>query len=511
MKKFMTDIKTLAALLIASATFVACSSDNDIVSEQPAEPTTPKTCTLTVNASKGDDATTRALSLDGSTLSASWAEGEKVIVYKTGESLFPGVPGMPVNIGTLEATDINGNSCTLTGDLDQSPLEGETLQLVFPGSRGTEDGAASMAQDGTLATIQNYFDRAHAEVTVTSVNGTKVSASNASFVNEKAIVKFVLKNGDDVITPSSVSVTVTHSGYESDDPVTFSEFASTYTANGNCFFYAISGLSGGDFGGDIALTATIGSDTYVYEKSGATFTAGQYYAITVKMKKQAPAAKAVADATAEDLGRIIGADGNIYDNATAATTAGTTAEALICYVGDAGTADASSATYKGLALALTDASTSALWCSLPYYYAEICLGTQYGDYTLALGDLAGIANTNALVGHASHTHAAATIARNYKGSNHPTGTSAWFLPSVGQWNKMVNACKNKLGTNNSYKDLRDGFNGVGGTNLQSTDYWTSTQLSDQKAWCIMFDDEHGGYWFSTYKDKNYYVRSALAF
>ncbi len=292
MKKFITDIKTLAALLIAGAAFSACSSDDNTIDNQP---TTGK-YTLTVRATKSDDAAavkanaaTRALSLslDGSTLSASWAEGEKVIVYKTGESMFPGTPGMPVLIGTLEPTDINGTDCTLTGDidLDKAPEVNETLQLVFPGSRGTEDGAGSVAQDGTLATIQNYFDRAHAEVTVTSVNGTNVAATAATFENEKAIVKFVLKNGGDVIIPTSVSVTLTHSGYTPDEPVTFSDFASTYTANGGCFFYAISGLSGGNFSGDIALEATDGTYNYSYSKSDVNFTAGKYYEITVKMTK----------------------------------------------------------------------------------------------------------------------------------------------------------------------------------------------------------------------------------
>lgn len=293
MKKFRIEkmkYLSLAALLMAGTAFTACSSSSeDSINEEPTpQPVTGK-YTMTVNASKGDGgAATRALTLDEGTktLSASWAEGEKVIVYKTGESMFPGSPGIPVKIGTLEATDINGASCTLTGDLDGAPAEGETLQLVFPGSRGTDDGAASVAQDGTLATIQNYFDRAHADVTVTSVNGTKVSASDAAFVNEKAIVKFILKNGNDVITPSSVSVMATPSGYTPDDPVTFSNFASTYTANGNCFFYAISGLSGGDFSGDIALTATVGDKTYTYEKAGISFTAGQYYEITVKMFDQ---------------------------------------------------------------------------------------------------------------------------------------------------------------------------------------------------------------------------------
>ena len=35
----------------------------------------------------------------------------------------------------------------------------------------------------------------------------------------------------------------------------------------------------------VTLTATVGSDTYTYDKSNVTFTNGEYYEINVKMKK----------------------------------------------------------------------------------------------------------------------------------------------------------------------------------------------------------------------------------
>ena len=79
MKKIMTNIRTLAALLIASATFAACSSDDNIIDEQPASQ---QVYTLSVSATKGgDEALTRALSLDGKTLNATWAQNEEVTVY----------------------------------------------------------------------------------------------------------------------------------------------------------------------------------------------------------------------------------------------------------------------------------------------------------------------------------------------------------------------------------------------------------------------------------------------
>ena len=102
----------LAALLIASATFVACSSDDNIIEEQPVQPTE-KVYTMTIQATKatGDDATTRGLYWgDGETkkvLNVNWNGKEKVRVVQDGKV-----------IGTLSAAmsnGENGHKTTLTG------------------------------------------------------------------------------------------------------------------------------------------------------------------------------------------------------------------------------------------------------------------------------------------------------------------------------------------------------------------------------------------------------------
>lgn len=94
------------------------------------------------------------------------------------------------------------------------------------------------------------------------------------------------------------------------------------------------------------------------------------------------------------------------------------------------------------------------------------------------------------------------------GNAAPTGCSAWFLPSAYQWNQMITACMNVLGTKNSYEDLKNGFSGVGGTDLHSGNYWSSTEYSAQLAWSYDFSD---GNWGNGYKDYGRCVRSALAF
>ena len=163
--------------------------------------------------------------------------------------------------------------------------------------------------------------------------------------------------------------------------------------------------------------------------------------------------KAAAAATAEDQGKLIAANGNIYDTQAAATTAGTTAVAKIIYVGSS--TDNSTYTH-GLALALTDESGTMNWST---------------------------AQTTA----AAHT---------------PTVTDAsWMLPSKDQWETMISAA-------DGYTALRDGFSSVGGTNMQADHYWSSTEFGTYSAWYYDFGK---GDWDYGSKDYGRYVRACLAF
>ena len=95
-----------------------------------------------------------------------------------------------------------------------------------------------------------------------------------------------------------------------------------------------------------------------------------------------------------------------------------------------------------------------------------------------------------------------------------------MLPSKDQWNKMIDACKNVLGTENNYLDLRDGFSRVGGYNLQSYYYWSSTEseYEDESSLAWLYDfgnDSDSGNWYRGEKDSNsnsnIWVRACLAF
>ena len=184
-------------------------------------------------------------------------------------------------------------------------------------------------------------------------------------------------------------------------------------------------------------------------------------------KAAAPAYTMAAAATTSDKGKLICTAGHIHVyGEDAACTAGRVAK--IIYVGPTG-----HATYNhGLALALEDMSTLLTW------------------------DNSGANNDG-------KTAAEWCSAWN---TSKPVTDAEWLLASKDQWNYM-------LGTNGagSSTTLLDGFTSVGGSNLESKDYWSSTEYESNtdEAWMFNF-----GYdcWYDYPKGTAYpQVRACIAF
>ena len=176
----------------------------------------------------------------------------------------------------------------------------------------------------------------------------------------------------------------------------------------------------------------------------------------VEVKKQAKA-KPLANATTEDLGKVVGADGNIYANKDAAEAVATgNAVAMICYVNEG----------HGLALALSDISS---------YGNSWDNSSTYNEGKTA-AELCSAWNTSKAV----------------------TGAT-WKLASLSEMSLMINAAGN-------YVALRDGFSAVGGTNMIDDYYWVSDESSADYAKNINFG---GGYDMQEFKDNSYQVRACL--
>ena len=160
-------------------------------------PETEKTYTLTVTADKG--AGSKALSIEGGALKATWEIGETVTVYKGG--------GGMTALGTLTAQS-KGKKTRLSGTISGSLKVDDDLVLDFLSSNYT-------SQDGTLSgnttSIDKTCDYATAVVKITGINGNTITTEDATFKNRQAIVKFTLKlkDNDSPLVVSEMSIQVT--------------------------------------------------------------------------------------------------------------------------------------------------------------------------------------------------------------------------------------------------------------------------------------------------------------
>ena len=240
----------MAALLLAGvSTIVSCTKDDN----QPAEG---KTYHMTITASKGGERA-KALTVDGTTISATWAVGETVTVYNASK-------GADLT-GTLAAQS-SGASTTLKGSLTGTIEAGDELKLKFC----SPDYAM---QDGTLEYIANHCDYAEATVTVASVEGGRITATAAAaFENKQAIVKFTLMDaGSNVLNASVLSVTV--------DDVIYATIPASVT---NELYVALPGISGQA----VTLSAKVGSQWYNKTQANVTFVNGQYYTVAAKLEQK---------------------------------------------------------------------------------------------------------------------------------------------------------------------------------------------------------------------------------
>ena len=458
MKKYLNSILSMAALLMASAAvFTACSNDDDIIGEQPAA-SSQQTYTMTIEATKGGDAATRALALDGNTLNATWQTTDEVAVYNYTQQAALGGHLSPQSAGA---------SATLTGSLTGSVAKDDVVYLRWPSVDADYTG-----QDGTLETIAQRYDYTTGIAKVTSVDGTAIVAEDSSpsggpvtFTNSQAIVKFTLI---DKATNSPINATQftidAKVGEESrliqsltyPDAYTLGPITINRTEPTDNVVYAALPFSGqAKF--TFALTATDGTHNYTYEKAGVSMLNGRYYEVTVKMTRDTYPI-ALSEVTSDYLGSVVTTDGTVYATVTDASAASKTAAGMIAYVSGIG---------QGLAIALADEAGMMNW-------------------------------STAITTAAAHTPAV-------------TG-GTWRLPSKEDWENMFRANGNNEG---SYTGLNTAITNAGGVALQDGGawYWSITEHSDSKACYVDLRDNAAtfGAFIKVGDTSNFSVRACLAF
>ena len=283
----------------------------------------------------------------------------------------------------------------------------------------------------------------------------------------------------------------------------------------------------GDF---LAVTTTDGTATYRFDDN--IFDSGLLYTLNVTVEASAignvtTMPVSLTSATASHLGWLITNDGYIYRTASA-IPADKTPVAMICYVGEPGTADhsnhllnhtsegysthtygftliPSNGGWRGLAIALKDAATDICWCTNEGN--DECY-TGYGEYFVdAWGyasdndplhdypeivnldpreDLFGIKETMATLDHIwkdGHTAPAAEAAVSNNGTPSPVGTTGWFMPASGQLELIARSLMQ--GADYDAATINAWFTTTGldasAYDVLSGNYWTST-INRQSTW-----------------------------
>ncbi len=466
MKKNSMNVRMKAAVLAGGWLLAACTSDDAPQHPGTPEPQRPGTYELTLDATKGSDgeerlaAMRRVLTEDGTMILSQWRNGDEVSVYNNTKN--------QAMSGKLTA-QADGQSATLKGALTGEVAVGDQLILSY--------GAPSYdEQDGTLAHISDVCDYATAVVNVTGIDQGRISVEGgeASFSNHQAILQLKLKDAGGSSLGNVSQLKIYADGH-------------TYTVTpgsptSSPLYVAVRGISGKRIG----MVATVAGSDYKFTKDDVSFGVAKYYRISVKMSPM----KKVEAAGAGDKNKLIGADGHIYDTKEEADYYGTTAKATIVYVGTAGSVDASSSAYRGLAIALTDETGSAVdkWGD---EMDEVDIASHI-TMSSALGDLAGISNTAELVKEygTKDGYIGKAINQFRTSTPHPAGTSDWFIPSLGQWALLLKAngadipddsswAPPFITTTNSDMTTTYGF-------TQNYYYWTSTEQGTEAATYLSF-------------------------
>lgn len=205
--------------------------------------------------------------------------------------------------------------------------------------------------------------------------------------------------------------------------------------------------------------------------------------------------KPMTNVSASDVGKVIAANGKIYATVAQASAYAVGPSGIIAYVGAPGSVETSNATtsaYKCLVIGITDTEKGS------WHNSSANCSSQTNNLTTALGYYNGIACTDRLVAD-GHTHHAATACRNFA-TPRPSGASEWFLPSLGQWNRIVQGIATKKAGSSVTTDLSGSanatyqgsnlntvINAAGGTGFDTGDYYySSTEYSTSEIWRLHF-------------------------
>ena len=517
-----------AILLLTGVVMGACSGSDDLTDNTTPDPQTPTEGNVVVlKGTLGSKGSVTRSYIDEEGLGF-WQVGDQFAIYYETSDGHASAIATVYNVNEDyedEYEDISFPSAEFTATLISPKTGDNNVTFVYPATAHDGKGGfktdALKNQKGTMEYFNMYGDIETAETTM-KVEGMNATLTDNVYMQPQVCLSqiYLYDNDDQDYWGVCASLDATK--------LEISDGTNSYTVTpaddvdaSSSFYVALLPTNNAD----VTFTATttkVGSRRVYTKQEGVT----------------------LENCTAANVGDVFDKDGNIYraSNSTgniiykrtyrditlnagdlstynqlylspsASADASITPVAMIAYVGAKGTADASSTSYRGLAIAMDYATLE----ESPYYYDnempwsyytcrnKLCPYLGYGidpyyDFTYHrdFGDMKGIRNTDALFngcGIHEHDHPAAKAAKNYSvaGFNPSAiGCSNWFLPSSGQWFRFFQACGVNLSNWNEWNEGSPGgaadadlvLNKMinAGVNLKSDEFfsiWTSTQVPD---------------------------------
>lgn len=501
-----------AVLLLAGAVMTACSGGDDVTSDiTPVSQTTAEAGVVELSGTLGSKGSvTRNIAENGT---GTWEVGDKFAVY------YQTANGNASTVATVNSVNDNG-SANFTATLHSPKSGNNDVTLVYPASAHDGQGGfktdALMKQEGTLDYINAKGLDIETATTIMNVEGMNATLTeNVNMQPQVCLYTLYLKdNYSNFISATKLEISDGTHNYT----ITPSNATTVLTI-------ALVPIEHADF----TFTATTTKEGKLYSKQDVT----------------------LASCTAANVGDVIFADGNIYkvSNGTGViysvsfkdrtlvsgrfsynylNLSTITPVAMIAYVGEPGSVDDSSTDsqngYHGLALAMHNVTSGTRWCVNNNNPSTPCSNQSSSDISVARTWINGINRTTHLIEHPDgHNHQAAKKARNYD-VQPPLGTSEWFLPSLGQWQLILQGLITKgenlpepystpIGTDMSNPDMgSNSFSSIF-TNAGADGFWccmSSSEYSDEEVWWLVIAEDYG-YAFSQNKYNYDTVRPVIAF
>lgn len=259
-------ISKLFSLAALALMITACSDQI----EQVQQPRNTEGIPFTATISTEGHAATRLLAESGTSITATWASGEKVaLIYTVSATTY---------VKEAEVTPQGDGTATISTTLDGSPTDDTDVTIVYPASavdKSTKDVKPGLltSQNGLLTGTGSISDKYDLRKTSTpaklKIDGTTASLKGTvKLAQQVSILKLTLQSGGSSLSAKALAIK------DASDNLLAS---ATLATAGSVFYMAVPAMT------SAKIIAANGANTYSYSKASVSISAGKYYQSTVSL------------------------------------------------------------------------------------------------------------------------------------------------------------------------------------------------------------------------------------